>query len=109
MLKVIENEDGKIDGVFYCVHQTSDACDCKKPEITLLKAAVGKNKVDLKRSYFIGDSSEDMQAGKRFGCRTVLVLSGRTKRKDLASFKPRPDFIQKNLWEAANWIVQKKF
>jgi len=29
-------------------------------------------------AWLIGDAADDIAAGKKFGCRTILVLSGRT-------------------------------
>ena len=99
---------GRFAAILYCPHQTSDACECKKPKPTLfLKAAAGR-KVDFSSVYFIGDSEEDILAGKNVGCKTVLVLSGRTNSDNLAEISPKPDFIKRNLLEAAQWITQKK-
>ncbi len=108
MLKMVEKNGGKISGVFYCVHQTSDYCECKKPKTTLFKEAIRGRPVDLESTYFIGDSEEDIQAGENLGCRTVLVLSGRTAAQEVDGFKAKPHFIKKDLWEAARWITQKK-
>ncbi len=108
MLGRIERKGGRIRGIFYCMHQASDGCECKKPKITLFKRAIGKRKVDLKSVFFIGDSEEDMIAGKKLGCKTVLVLSGRLRRRDILKLSAKPDFVKKDLWSAARWISQEK-
>ncbi|MBI4352882.1 MAG: HAD-IIIA family hydrolase [Candidatus Omnitrophica bacterium] len=108
MLAGIEKKGGRIKGVHYCPHRTADHCRCKKPETGLFKKAVGWRKFDFSKTYFVGDSREDVEAGRRIGCRTLLVLSGRTKKKDLAVFQPKPDLVKKDLWEAAKWIIQEK-
>ena len=99
---------GTIQDAFYCPHQTSDRCDCKKPGTLLFKKALRGRKFDVSKIYFVGDSKEDVKAAKNFGCRSLLVLSGRTKKKDLRSFRPKPDVVKKNLLEAARWITRKK-
>lgn len=109
MLKKIEAGGGKIAGVFYCVHQTSDNCDCKKPKTKLFHDALRGRTVDLKSVYFVGDSIEDIQAGENLGCQKILVLSGRNGESDLKDFPVKPDVVKKDLWEAAQWILQKKF
>lgn len=108
MLKEVEAGGGKISGVFYCVHQTSDRCDCKKPKTKLFRDALKGRDVDPKTVFFIGDSEEDMEAGINFGCRTILVLSGRATREQAEIFQARPGVVKNDLWEAANWITQKK-
>lgn len=108
MLKQIEKKKGKVNAVYYCYHQTSDNCECKKPKIKLFLDALGGRKVDLSETYFIGDTQEDMMAGKTLGCRTILVLSGKTKAEDLKNFEPKPDLVKTDLWAAAQWIEQNK-
>jgi D-glycero-D-manno-heptose 1,7-bisphosphate phosphatase len=108
MLSEITEAGGKIKKVSYCVHQSLDHCGCKKPKTLLLKKALGKRKVDVSKLYFIGDSKEDMETGKNFGCQTVLVLSGRNKKSDVKNLPVKPDFVKKDLWEAACWILKKR-
>jgi len=108
MLKMVEKDGGKIDGVFYCVHQASDHCGCKKPKVALFRKALRRRKVNLRRIYFVGDSQEDMQAAKNLGCRGLLVLSGRTKAGEFKRFDVKPSVVKKDLWSAAQWIIRKK-
>ncbi|OIO38573.1 MAG: hypothetical protein AUJ71_02835 [Candidatus Omnitrophica bacterium CG1_02_49_16] len=108
MLTKVKKAGGRIQGVFYCPHQTSDQCFCKKPNTLLFKKALRGRKLDLSKVFFIGDSREDVEAAKRLGCRSLLVLSGRTRRRDLKKFEPKPDVVKKDLLEAARWIVQKR-
>ena len=95
-------------GVYYCIHQTSDACDCKKPKTALFHQAVRGRSVSFGETYFIGDSEEDIEAGKALGCITVLVLSGRATEPDISKFLSKPDVVKKNLLDAAHWIIQQK-
>ncbi len=104
----IERVGGRLDGVFYCEHRTADDCECKKPRLGLLKKALSGRSVDRRSCYFIGDSEIDIEAGRNAGCQTVLVLSGRVRRPDLAALPVAPDAVKDDLWEAAQWIVQKK-
>ena len=106
MLKEIEKGGGKISGIFYCPHQTDDNCECRKPKIGLFKKALGSREPDLSNTYFVGDSQEDVEAGKKAGLRTILVLSGRSCKKDVRDFKIQPDQIKKDLMDAAQWIIR---
>ena len=64
-----------IDGVFYCPHLASDGCNCRKPSPGLIHQAVrelGLN-LDLARSWLIGDSPRDMEAGAAAGLNTLFI------------------------------------
>ena len=106
MVLAAKRAGGEIRGVFYCVHQKKDGCVCKKPKTKLFKDAIGKREVNLKSVYFIGDSKEDLEAGRRLGCRTILVLSGRIQKRQIKDLPVQPHFVKKNLWEAVRWILK---
>jgi D-glycero-D-manno-heptose 1,7-bisphosphate phosphatase len=52
------------------------ACTCRKPRPGLLLDAAATHGVELARSWMIGDILDDIEAGNRAGCRTVLVDRG---------------------------------
>ena len=108
MLQKIRLAGGRIQKVYYCLHQTSDGCNCKKPKTLLLKKALKGHRPDLSKIFFIGDSEEDILAGKNFGCRTILVLSGRLKKGDIPGLSAKPDLVKKDLREAAQWLLKRK-
>ena len=108
MLQDIQKHGGRIQKVHYCVHQTSDRCECKKPKLKLFYDAIARREIGMEKIYFVGDSAEDIEAGKDLGCRTALVLSGRTAKSDLQDFKPRPEAVKEDLWEAVQWILHQK-
>ncbi len=108
MLDKIQKSGGKIHRVYYCMHQTSDKCGCKKPKLGLVMKAVRGRKEILKNSFFVGDSREDIETAKKAGCLSVLVLSGRSQRKDVEDFEIKPDEIKKNILDAARWILKRK-
>jgi D-glycero-D-manno-heptose 1,7-bisphosphate phosphatase len=73
----------RLDGVYHCPHHPegavpalSIACDCRKPQPGLLVRAAADQQIDLRRSWFVGDILDDVEAGRRAGCRTVLVDLG---------------------------------
>lgn len=108
MLKKIKDAGGKIHKVYYCLHRKSDGCRCKKPKTYFFEKAMKPLGVKRSTVYFIGDSEEDVTAGHAIGCQSVLVLSGRSTKKDAKKFPKKPHAIKKDLWEAAQWILQKK-
>jgi D-glycero-D-manno-heptose 1,7-bisphosphate phosphatase len=96
-----------IDDYRYCYHhpdgthpELGRACSCRKPEPGLiLEAASG---LDLARSWVVGDSDVDIEAGRRAGCRTILVeVPGSAHRR---SANVRPDYRVGTFREAADII-----
>lgn len=65
---------------FYCPHAPDAAgasvCDCRKPMPGLLLQAAVVHGVDLSASWMIGDILDDVEAGRRAGCKTVLIDNG---------------------------------
>jgi histidinol-phosphate phosphatase family protein len=51
-------------------------CGCRKPAPGMLRQAAHEHGVDLARSWMIGDILDDVEAGRRAGCRTVLLDVG---------------------------------
>ena len=62
-----------IDDIFYCPHDISDNCACRKPQAGMLIEAQEKWDIDFSQSYIIGDSQSDIEAGQRVGCRGILT------------------------------------
>ena len=108
MLKEIEKAGGAIEEVFYCVHKDEDNCECRKPKPGMLAVAARKYGIDPKSTYFIGDTPKDISAGKRIGCKTVLVLSGKSSREEIAAWEDKPDHVFNNLLEAVKWLTNNK-
>ena len=119
--KKLETELGlkgaKIDAIYYCPHHPEKGflgerpelkikCNCRKPEIGLLLKAKRDFNINLKKSYLIGDKTSDILAGKRTGCKTILVKTGYGGKDGLFSVKP--NFTADNLLKAIEIVIQKK-
>ncbi len=109
MLDEVRKAGGRIRRVLYCLHRSDAGCDCRKPRIGALKAATRDIRVDKKESYFIGDSMMDIRAGRDYGCKTVMVLTGREKARDASQWNPKPDFVARDLLSAARNIVAGRY
>lgn len=101
MIKSLEDEGAKIDGVYFCPHDHEDNCDCRKPNPGLLLKAAEDFKIDLSRSYMIGDDLSDVQAGTYAGCKTILINRGEVV---LDNEEISPDYIVSELSEVINII-----
>lgn len=74
MIKKIRSVGGKIDKLYYCPHETTENCKCRKPKIGMAKKAKKEFKeINLKKSVMIGDSPADMEFGKKAGMITAFI------------------------------------
>lgn len=73
----------ELAGIYYCPHHPDGkishyarACDCRKPRAGLIQRAIHDLNIDPARSWMIGDILNDIEAGNRAGCQTILVDRG---------------------------------
>lgn len=88
-----------LDEVMVCPHDDSAQCECRKPAPGLILAAAADWNIDLAQSFFVGDRWRDIEAGQRAGCQTIFIDYEYREKRPAA-----PDFIARNLSEAAEWI-----
>ncbi len=107
MLNRLECNQIKIDSVYYCLHGKHDGCSCRKPQTEMFREASRKLNYSKKNTYYIGDKATDVEAGKRFGLKTIMVLTGHG-RKDLALIRPgrKPNKIVPSLKEAVHYLLK---
>ncbi len=107
IMKSVKAHQGNIRKFYYCTHRSDAGCDCRKPGIGSIKKALQLMKKPFRaanKTFFVGDTKGDILAGHHAGCRTIFVLSGRETRNSLKKWEVQPDFIAKNLLEAARII-----
>lgn len=73
-----------LDAVYHCPHHVEGVvpglaieCACRKPRPALLLRAADELRLDLSRSWMVGDTVADADAGSRAGCRTMAVSTTR--------------------------------
>ena len=73
-----------VDGIYFCPHHPHKGyegeipelkfdCDCRKPKPGMLLAAAKDFNIDLEQSWMIGDSENDIEAGKAAGCKIIFI------------------------------------
>ena len=62
-----------VDDIFVCHHDSTEGCQCHKPQPGMILAAAKKWDIDLKTSYMIGDRWRDIGAGRTAGCYNILI------------------------------------
>lgn len=93
-----------LDGFYYCPHRPGAACGCRKPGPGLLERAAEEHAVDLSASWMVGDILDDIEAGRRAGCRTILLDVGNETEWRLSETRS-PHHVAADLAEAAYIIV----
>lgn len=103
-----------LDRIYYCPHHPDSGyagevpelkivCDCRKPGTKLIDFAIRELRVNRNNSWFIGDSTADIEAGRRAGLKTILVRTGYAGSD--YKYSSTPDYISPDLNAAAEWIV----
>ncbi len=105
MTAAVMEAGGALDAVFYCAHLETAGCACRKPQRGMIDQACARYPTDLSRSFMVGDDLKDILLGQATGCRTILVLSGRTGPEAPATWARLPDQICQDLRAAADWIL----
>jgi D-glycero-D-manno-heptose 1,7-bisphosphate phosphatase len=63
-----------IDKIYFCPCLEGDSCNCRKPKTGMLeKAKLDFPEIIIKNSFLIGDSESDIEAGNKFGLKTIKV------------------------------------
>lgn len=87
METLLGEQGAYIDAIYFCPHHPDKGfdgervelkieCDCRKPKPGMLLKAAKELNIDLSDSWMIGDSENDIKAGKNVGCKTVLIGDG---------------------------------
>ncbi|MBE0475915.1 MAG: HAD family hydrolase [Coriobacteriia bacterium] len=58
------------------VREYARVCGCRKPAPGMLLGVAERHGIDLEGSWMVGDILDDVEAGRRAGCRTVLLCNG---------------------------------
>jgi D-glycero-D-manno-heptose 1,7-bisphosphate phosphatase len=108
--EMLKKYGSHLSGFYYCPHHPmgsvaaySFPCECRKPAPGMLFQAARELDIDLKSSWMIGDILNDIEAGNRAGCRTVLVDTGGETEWQQGAFR-EPNFHVNNWLEVANAV-----
>ncbi len=113
---LIGRDHAFLNDIYFCPHHPDGgysgenvafkiACDCRKPNTGMIKRAVEEYNVDIKSSWFIGDTTTDIQTGIDAGMHTILVRTGKGGRD--GKFSSPPDFIFDDLKAAVDFILNE--
>jgi D-glycero-D-manno-heptose 1,7-bisphosphate phosphatase len=99
--------NARVDGFYYCPHNEGE-CDCRKPATGLFERAVRDFPgVTPQTSVLIGDSLSDIQAARKFGCRSIFIQGDPSTRKPGSAKAERlANAVAESLPEAVGLVLQ---
>ncbi|MGV3656029.1 MAG: D-glycero-alpha-D-manno-heptose-1,7-bisphosphate 7-phosphatase [Noviherbaspirillum sp.] len=108
--ELVREEGVALDGFVYCPHDPRGkpghyavSCSCRKPMPGMLLRLARQHGIDLSASWMIGDILDDVEAGRRAGCRTVLIDNGNETEWKSGPMRT-PDLVASDLLRAARGI-----
>lgn len=109
--RLVVDAGAEFAGVYYCPHhpqgvvpEYTGVCDCRKPAPGLIVRAAQELELDLAQSWFIGDILNDIEAGNRAGCRSILIDNGNETEWQRGPWRD-PYYVAGNLATAAELIL----
>jgi D-glycero-D-manno-heptose 1,7-bisphosphate phosphatase len=107
LAELLQEQQVTIDGFYFCPHHPQGVlqryaivCDCRKPKPGMLLRAAQQHHIELSHSWMIGDILNDIEAGNRAGCRTVLIDNGNETEWKLSAERT-PNVVVPDLYVAA--------
>ncbi len=104
---IVDQAGARIDAFYFCPHletkhlpQGMSPCECSKPSPGMLLEAAKEFKLNLSRSFIVGDKTSDIAAGESAGCMTILLQTGKAGREE-GALPVVPKRFARDLYEAA--------
>jgi len=90
------------------VHKYAIKCNCRKPSSGLFLKAAKDLSINLSQSWMIGDILNDVEAGNRAGCKSILLNNGNETEWKNGYFR-KPAYIADDILQAADFILSNSF
>lgn len=114
---MLGKEGAYLNNIYFCPHHPDKGyqeenpdfkidCDCRKPKTGMINQAAAEYNIDIKSSWFIGDTTVDIQAGINAGMKTILVKTG--KGGEDKKFEVSPDLVFDNIENAVDFIISNQ-
>lgn len=110
MERLLGDQGAYLDDIIFCPHHPDKGyagerpkykihCECRKPKPGMLLNMADKYNIDLSESFMIGDSKNDLLAGRAAGCKTCYI-----NRDESEIDSNLYDYQTSNLYHAVKWI-----
>jgi histidinol-phosphate phosphatase family protein len=115
METLLGREGAYFDAILHCPHHPDKGfageradlkivCSCRKPATGLIERARIELNIDMKRSWFIGDSTVDIRTAHNAGLRSILLQTGHAGRD--GRYPDKPDYIAPSLAAAVDLVLR---
>lgn len=115
--QLLADRNAYLDKIYYCPYHPEGVVpkyrkesNSRKPGPGMLLKAAEEIDIDLEQSWCIGNSSRDIEAGFRAGCKTILIdmppSHQRLSASSISHAGVNPDYRAVNIKEAVN-IIKK--
>ena len=110
--KYLSKYDAYIDDFLFCPNYKNIKYDHKKanffskyrkPNPGMILTLAKRYKINLRRSYLIGNSDTDILSGKLANLKTIFINNIKNKNYQ---FSIKPDYSVKNLYGAVNLVLK---
>lgn len=112
LMQLLVGQGSVIERAYYCPHHIDGIiakykkeCNCRKPNPGMIEQAVKELDIDISSSFMIGDKGSDIEAGRRAGCRTIVVGGG-TDSLELKELLQPVDHVATGILEAVTWLLR---
>ena len=112
---LLEPGEIKIERYYFCPHhpqgkisEFTSSCECRKPRPGMILQAVEELDISIESSWMIGDILNDVEAGNRAGCKTIIINNGNETEWVEGPFRT-PTFIAADFLNAAQFILQTPY
>lgn len=106
LIRLLEEQNAFLNGIYFCPHAPEDNCACRKPKDGLIRTAASDWKFSPEHCVVIGDKLCDMELGRGVGAKTIMVRTG-YGRRICETEEVDCDYIAEDILEAADLIVNK--
>lgn len=110
LARLFRRHGATLAAYYFCPHApplpgaAGPACTCRKPAPGMLRRAAQAHGIDLTASWMIGDILDDVEAGRRAGCSTILIDNGNETQWQPGPWR-KPDYRVDGLADAARIVA----
>lgn len=117
MRQAFDEKQARLDAFYYCPHYDDSSSDryrgpclCRKPKPGLALQAAADFRIDLERSYMVGDKVEDILLALNINATPVLVLTGYGEKSlaELQTMGIEPGHVAVDILRAVDWILERE-
>jgi len=78
-VNLIKEHNINILDIYYCPHHNKfERCLCRKPDSLMIEKAISRYKIDVTKSYMIGDNTKDIDAAVKAGITGIKIDSNQS-------------------------------